>query len=102
MLLYGMSMIYGVTGSLELATIATNIENDTDNPSTPPLPSPIPYICSGRSNPPVFGGGLSLPQQRREGECLSIGECSRNINAVCLTWLWTANWSGAAVLRQSR
>jgi NADH-quinone oxidoreductase subunit N len=26
MLLYGMSMIYGVTGSLELATIATNIE----------------------------------------------------------------------------
>lgn len=32
MLLYGMSMIYGVTGSLELATIATNIESDADNP----------------------------------------------------------------------
>ncbi len=31
MLLYGMSMIYGVTGSLELAAIATNIESDADN-----------------------------------------------------------------------
>ncbi len=31
MLLYGMSMIYGVTGSLQLETIATNIENDTNN-----------------------------------------------------------------------
>ena len=31
MLLYGMSMIYGVTGSLELATIATNIESDANN-----------------------------------------------------------------------
>ncbi len=31
MLLYGMSMIYGVTGSLELASIATNIERDADN-----------------------------------------------------------------------
>ncbi len=30
-LLYGMSMIYGVTGSLEFTAIATNIENDTDN-----------------------------------------------------------------------
>jgi len=32
MLLYGMSMIYGVTGSLELATISTKIESDTGNP----------------------------------------------------------------------
>ena len=32
MLLYGMSMIYGVTGSLDLATISTNIESDTGNP----------------------------------------------------------------------
>jgi len=31
MLLYGMSMIYGVTGSLQLETIATNIESDADN-----------------------------------------------------------------------
>ncbi|RKZ49328.1 MAG: NADH-quinone oxidoreductase subunit NuoN [Gammaproteobacteria bacterium] len=31
MLLYGMSMIYGVTGSLQLETIATTIENDTSN-----------------------------------------------------------------------
>jgi len=31
MLLYGMSMIYGVTGSLQLETIATNIESDTNN-----------------------------------------------------------------------
>ena len=31
MLLYGMSMIYGVTGSLELGNIATSIESDTDN-----------------------------------------------------------------------
>lgn len=32
MLLYGMSMIYGITGSLELTTIASNIENDSSNP----------------------------------------------------------------------
>jgi len=31
MLLYGMSMIYGVTGSLELGTIATIIESDANN-----------------------------------------------------------------------
>lgn len=31
MLLYGMSMIYGVTGSLELGTIASTIGNDTNN-----------------------------------------------------------------------
>jgi len=31
MLLYGMSMIYGVTGSLQLETIATNIESDANN-----------------------------------------------------------------------
>ena len=31
MLLYGMSMIYGVTGSLELDSIAANIENDANN-----------------------------------------------------------------------
>jgi NADH-quinone oxidoreductase subunit N len=31
MLLYGMSMIYGVTGSLQLGTIATSIESDANN-----------------------------------------------------------------------
>jgi hypothetical protein len=75
LLLYGMSMIYGATGTLEITTIAERLymgQADKDDPRFRPRSSWFPaWPSSSASFPSTCGFPTSIMARRRRSRCSS-------------------------------